>query len=173
LAVRAYEPNGVLRALCAVATAEAVRMKTGQPISRQTVRWPRLWRTDGLLLADEARLAVLQGRAPETLKVIVIADHALNFIVICAAWSAPVGSSNAGLGIIGLASGAHVEDLASMRWPQGVFAVYRPPKVGADTRPVLKRLQAPAPGSWVRGLGDQHGRRRGARYEASGHGSLN
>jgi len=141
LAVRAYEPNGVLGALCAVATAEAVSVKTGQPISRQIVKWLRPWRTDGLLLADEAGLAVLQGRAPETLKVIVIADHALNFIVSCAARSAPVGSSNAELGIIGLASGVHVEDLASVRWPRGVSAVYAPPKAGADTRAILKRLR--------------------------------
>ena len=55
LAVRAYEPKGVLGALCAVATAEAVRVKTGQPIGRQTVKWLRPWRMDGLLLADAAR----------------------------------------------------------------------------------------------------------------------
>jgi hypothetical protein len=140
LAVRAYEPNGVLGSLCAIACAEAVGVKTGQPINRQITKWPRPWRTDGLLLADEVGLAVLQGRVPETLKAIFIADHALNFLITCATWSVPAGSSNAGMGVIGLASGAHVEDLASVRWPQGVLAVYVPHKVGVDTRAALKRL---------------------------------
>ncbi|HLL04579.1 MAG TPA: hypothetical protein VK539_28605 [Myxococcaceae bacterium] len=140
LAVRGYEPDGTLGAVCAVANAEAVGVKTGKPISRSLVKWPRPWRTDGLLLADEAALAVLQGRKAETLKVIVIASHMLNFLGFCALWGEPAGSSTPFMGIIGLTSGAHVEDLASVRWPEGVIAAYAAYQAGTDTRAVLKRL---------------------------------
>ena len=141
LAVRGYEPDGTLGAVCAMANAEAVSMKTGEPISRSMVKWPRPWRTNGLLLADEAALAVLQGRKVETLKAIVIANNMLNFLGFCTLWGAPDGSSNPSVGIIGLTSGTHVEDLASVRWPEGVTAIYAADRSRTDTRAVLKRLR--------------------------------
>ncbi|MFY0572929.1 hypothetical protein ACN28E_55135 [Archangium lansingense] len=141
LAVRGYEPDGTLGAVCAMANAEAVSVTTGEPISRSMVKWPRPWRTNGLLLADEAALAVLQGRKVETLKAIVIANNMLNFLGFCAIWGAPAGSSTPSFGIIGLTSGTHVEDLASVRWPEGVMAIYAADRARTDTRAVLKRLR--------------------------------
>ncbi|NVJ06693.1 hypothetical protein HUW63_15770 [Myxococcus sp. AM001] len=141
LAVRGYEPDGTLGALCAMANAEAVSVKTGKPISRSAVKWPRPWRTDGLLLADDAALAVLQGRKVETLKMVVIASHLFNFLGFCSFWGAPAGSITPSVGIIGITSGAHVEDLASVRWPEGVVAMYAAYQSGPEPRAVLKRLR--------------------------------
>jgi hypothetical protein len=140
LAVRGYEPDGTLGALCAMANAEAVGVKTGNPISRPPVKWPRPWRTDGLLLADETAVTLLKGQPPKTLKFIVIVSQMLDFLGVCALMGEPAGSSAPRLGVIGIVSGTQLEDLKPLRVPEGVAVAYVPYPANADTGAALKRL---------------------------------
>jgi hypothetical protein len=141
LAVRAYEPEGTLACLHALQTKWEVSTKTGRAPQRTPMRWPRPWRTDGLLLADDTALAAIRGEPPASLLGIIIALNTWSFLGSAVDAYQLSRAKPGAVGALGFSTAAHLATLQRVRWPEGVAAFYAFPQDMIGRTAAARRLQ--------------------------------